>query len=301
MATGFEAQLDVDSEEGLPEDATAFLEDDEVLVSFIAPYVAEKKSPSKFSVASVTPFENMGMVRALDEINDIESKTHCHFLINSPGGGHQSSFQVARCLRSKFDQITAYVPQSALSGGTIITLAADEVVMGPSSILGPIDPVIQFDGESISALKVDQAFESLQEQFQEEQLKEIEVPFPYDTASQNLTMERVRDARGKLTTMVKIAQDLLSKGMLADKSEDQVVETASSLVYSFPDHSYPITRETAEQIGLEVRYSEEMTDVWKFMKEWLELYVADASDKHIIRYHSVSGEDQSEELLGATE
>lgn len=284
MPNGLEAQLDVKEEPTIVDEIDSPIDGDEVLLSFIAPYIPERKSPSQFAGASVTPFENIGMVRVIEEIPDLENKTTCHFLINSPGGGHHSSYQVGRTLRANFDTIIAYVPQSALSGGTIISLAADEVVMGPSSILGPIDPVIQFDGEAISALNFDEAFNRLQERFQEEQLKEVEVPFPYDTASKNLTMERVRDARGKLTTMVKIAEDLLEQGMLNGAPQEEIQETASSLVYSFPDHSFPITREIAREIGLSVSNSEDYAEMWTIMKHWLELYAADASDKHIIRY-----------------
>jgi ClpP class serine protease len=39
-------------------------------------------------------------------------------------------------------KVTVYVPVYAMSGGTLIALAADEIVMGEFSVLGPIDPQI---------------------------------------------------------------------------------------------------------------------------------------------------------------
>jgi ClpP class serine protease len=39
-------------------------------------------------------------------------------------------------------KVTVYVPVYAMSGGTLIALAADEIVLGEFSVLGPIDPQI---------------------------------------------------------------------------------------------------------------------------------------------------------------
>jgi ClpP class serine protease len=38
--------------------------------------------------------------------------------------------------------VTVYVPVYAMSGGTLIALAANEIVLGEYLVLGPIDPQI---------------------------------------------------------------------------------------------------------------------------------------------------------------
>jgi len=50
--------------------------------------------------------------------------------------------QIARAVEAHKAQVTVYVPVYAMSGGTLIALAADEIVMGEFSVLGPIDPQI---------------------------------------------------------------------------------------------------------------------------------------------------------------
>ena len=50
--------------------------------------------------------------------------------------------QIARAVEAHPAKVTAYVPVYAMSGGTLIALAADEIVMGEFSVLGPIDPQI---------------------------------------------------------------------------------------------------------------------------------------------------------------
>ena len=39
-------------------------------------------------------------------------------------------------------KVTVFVPHYAMSGGTMIALAADEIVMSPHAVLGPVDPQI---------------------------------------------------------------------------------------------------------------------------------------------------------------
>jgi ClpP class serine protease len=48
--------------------------------------------------------------------------------------------QIARALRGHKAKVTVLVPHYAMSGGTLIALAADEIVMSRHAVLGPIDP-----------------------------------------------------------------------------------------------------------------------------------------------------------------
>ena len=51
-----------------------------------------------------------------------------------------ASLQIAYALREHKGKVTAFVPHYAMSGGTLIALAADEIVMCKHSVLGPVDP-----------------------------------------------------------------------------------------------------------------------------------------------------------------
>ena len=64
-------------------------------------------------------------------------------ILHSPGGDVAATESIIDYLRSKFgDNIRAIVPQISMSGGTMIALAAREILMGSHSNLGPIDPQI---------------------------------------------------------------------------------------------------------------------------------------------------------------
>ena len=64
------------------------------------------------------------------------------FVIHTPGGLVLAAMQIARALQAHKAKVTVYVPVFAMSGGTLIALAADEIVLGEFSVLGPIDPQI---------------------------------------------------------------------------------------------------------------------------------------------------------------
>lgn len=63
-------------------------------------------------------------------------------IIHTPGGLVLAAMQIARAVEAHRGKVTVLVPVYAMSGGTLIALAADEIVMGEFSVLGPIDPQI---------------------------------------------------------------------------------------------------------------------------------------------------------------
>ncbi len=63
-------------------------------------------------------------------------------IIHTPGGLVLAAAQIANALRRHPGKVTVFVPHYAMSGGTLIALAADEIVMDPNAVLGPVDPQI---------------------------------------------------------------------------------------------------------------------------------------------------------------
>lgn len=61
-------------------------------------------------------------------------------VLHTPGGLVLAATQIARAIQGHKGKVTVFVPHYAMSGGTLIALAADEIVMCDHSVLGPIDP-----------------------------------------------------------------------------------------------------------------------------------------------------------------
>jgi ClpP class serine protease len=63
-------------------------------------------------------------------------------ILHTPGGLAIAALQIARALRAHPGRVSVFVPHFAMSGGTLIALGADEIVMSEHAMLGPIDPQI---------------------------------------------------------------------------------------------------------------------------------------------------------------
>ncbi len=61
-------------------------------------------------------------------------------ILHTPGGITNAAESVVAYLYSKFEEIEVIIPAFAMSAGTMISLAADKIIMGRQSQLGPIDP-----------------------------------------------------------------------------------------------------------------------------------------------------------------
>src|SRR5712672_464086 len=61
-------------------------------------------------------------------------------VLHTPGGLVLAALQIARAIHEHKAKVTVFVPHYAMSGGTLIALAADEIVMSKHAVLGPIDP-----------------------------------------------------------------------------------------------------------------------------------------------------------------
>src|SRR5215831_18877590 len=76
----------------------------------------------------------------LHAIQMTDSDVPIDLVLHTPGGLVLAAVQIARALHEHTGKVTAFVPHYAMSGGTLISLAANEIVMSKHAVLGPIDP-----------------------------------------------------------------------------------------------------------------------------------------------------------------
>ena len=153
--------------------------------------------------------------------------TPIDLIIHTPGGLLLAAEQIAKALNDHPAKVTVVVPHYAMSGGTLIALAADEILMDKHAVLGPVDPQIgQFP--AVSILKV----------VEEKPIAEID--------DETLILADV--GRKAIVQTNKFVFDLLIDNMDEDKSR----EIATKLTEGRWTHDYPITPEEAKEIGLPV-------------------------------------------------
>lgn len=84
-----------------------------------------------------------------------DSSISLDIILHTPKGLVLAALQIARAIKRHQGKVTVFVPYHAMSGGTLIALAADEIVMARNAVLGPVDPQL---GElpAVSILKIHQ-------------------------------------------------------------------------------------------------------------------------------------------------
>ena len=78
-------------------------------------------------------------------------------ILHTPGGLALAATQIALSLRAHPNRKTVIIPHYAMSGGTLIALAADAIIMDPHAAMGPVDPQLMDQTgvyPAISLLKV---------------------------------------------------------------------------------------------------------------------------------------------------
>ncbi|TFU17765.1 SDH family Clp fold serine proteinase [Thermus tengchongensis] len=163
-------------------------------------------------------------------------------ILHTPGGLVLAAEQIALALLRHPAKVTVFVPHYAMSGGTLIALAADEIVMDENAVLGPIDPQI---GDAPAA--------SLLALLQTKPIDKIE-----DT-----TLIKADIAAKAMKQVAEVAEKLLAKHMDPDKART----TARLLSQGTWTHDYPITVEEARGLGLPVS-----TDMPREVYALMELY-----------------------------
>jgi ClpP class serine protease len=148
-------------------------------------------------------------------------------IIHTPGGLVLAAGQIAHALRRHRGKVTVFVPHYAMSGGTLIALAADEIVMDPNAVLGPVDPQL---GQSPAA--------SILSVLERKEMKDIE--------DQTLILADV--ARKAMVQVQVMVRDLLMEHM----SEEKASEIAVTLATGTWTHDYAIRAEEAKALGLPV-------------------------------------------------
>lgn len=154
-------------------------------------------------------------------------------VVHTPGGLVLASLQIARALARHPARVRVVVPHYAMSGGTLIALAADEILMCEHAVLGPVDPQIgHFAAASI--------------------LRAVE----------KKPVERINDETLVLADQAEMAirqvHDAVKELLVRRFPEAKAEELARVLSSGRWTHDYPITAEQARELGLPV--STEMPD-----------------------------------------
>jgi ClpP class serine protease len=162
----------------------------------------------------------------LRAINETPSDRPIEIILHTPGGMVIAARQIATALADHTGHVTAVVPHYAMSGGTMIALAADEIRLDAHAALGPIDPQLgQHPAASVVAV----------------------AERPGDHDDQTLLMADV--SRKALVQVESFATRLLSRHMPLERAR----EVAHLLASGVWTHDHPLQAPELETLGLPVK------------------------------------------------
>lgn len=177
-------------------------------------------------------------------------------ILHSPGGSPEAAESIVHYLRSKFDSLRVFVPQSAMSAATMLSCAADEIVMGLHSSLGPIDPQMILPGAGggvtvAPAQAILDQFALALEDCQDPKKLGAWLPIlPQYGPALLVQCDEALDLAEKLVA------DWLRRWMLAGDSQRKRKSTRIAKALAdhgeFKSHGRPIHRDAAQALGLRV-------------------------------------------------
>ena len=161
-------------------------------------------------------------------------------ILHTPGGLVLAAEQIAEALVRHEGKVTVFVPHYAMSGGTLIALAADEIMMDLNAVLGPVDPQLgQYPAASI--------------------IKVMETKDPNEIDDQTVIMaDMARKALKQVWNTV--------FGIVTGRggSEDLARKLADTLTTGIWTHDYPISVHEVQELGLTVS-TEMPSEVYQLM------------------------------------
>jgi ClpP class serine protease len=175
-------------------------------------------------------------------------------ILHTPGGLVLAAEQIARALVEHKGKVTVFVPHYAMSGGTLIALAADEIVMDANAVLGPVDPQIG-DMPAASILRV------------------LKLKQANRIKDETLMLADVA-AKARVQVDSFVAELLRSR-----LPKDKAMSLAAVLTEGRWTHDFPITVELARELGLPVS-----TDMPRIVYELMDLFPQGGADRPSVLY-----------------
>jgi len=175
-------------------------------------------------------------------------------VLHTPGGLVLAAEQIARALLRHPAKVTVFIPHYAMSGGTMIALAADEIVMDENAVLGPVDPQLgQYPAASI--------------------LRAVEAKLLDKVDDETLILSDI--ARKAVSQVETLVYELLRPKMADEKART----LARALTEGRWTHDFPITCDMLRQMGLNVS-----TKMPRAIYELMELYPQPPQRRPTVQY-----------------
>lgn len=173
-------------------------------------------------------------------------------ILHSPGGSAEATASIVRYLRRKFSNIRVFVPLAAMSAATMWALAADEILMGKHSQLGPIDPQLVTPQGQMPARAIIEQFEKAKAQCAENPAV-VAAWFPMLQQYGPSLLEQCEKAEQLAKRLVtEWVEKYMFAGKRGSKAKAERVAGYFADYQTHQSHSLGIDRDQARSVGVRV-------------------------------------------------
>lgn len=180
-------------------------------------------------------------------------------ILHTPGGDPNAVESIVEYLHAKFSYIEVIVPYLAMSGGAMIGLASDLLVLGKQSQLGPIDPQLIRAGKMHSARAIQEGFGKARANIE----SDLKLAHLWAPILQNMGPSLFLEAEKALSYSKELVANWLAKRMFKDINHKEEREEKASVVAAYFNtedtkygkihmHGQRIGREKIEDLGIKV-------------------------------------------------
>ena len=179
-------------------------------------------------------------------------------ILHTPGGAVTAVETIVSYLHEKFENIIAIVPVYAMSGGTMISLSCDKIILGRQSQLGPIDPQFTIGNRSIPARAIVETFHKARKDIE----KDTRNAHMWAPILQNFGVSLLPEAEDALRYSELLIKGWLEKRMFASekaaaKKAAKVVEFFNARTKDIHSHGQRIDFNKLKELKLDVKMLEE--------------------------------------------
>ena len=192
-----------------------------------------------------------------NHINTFNHPKRITLWLNGPGGQGIAAAKIVNLIRSYCDSFEVIVPQEAASAMTMLSLGAEKILMGPLSVITPIDtsiashPLAPKDANNspvrVEVTQIQKYIELLNSGMAAEKVDDIKKS-PYALLSEHVHPLVIGTIQRSFSLSKMITSDILRTHL---KDEEKIASIVNALNDMFPTHSYPINLKKAQELGIQ--------------------------------------------------
>ncbi|HVK57040.1 MAG TPA: hypothetical protein VM532_18675 [Burkholderiales bacterium] len=186
-------------------------------------------------------------------LRGVGKRDHLYLFIKSNGGRGTASLRIVHLLRQHAKRLTVLAPLECVSAATMIALGADEIQMGQMAYLSAVDTSLTHDLSpvdkdnrrvSVSQNELSRILKVWGQEAKGDKLN------PYSSIFQHIHPLVIGAVDRASSLSIRLCQEILSYHMKSTELANKISQTLNS---DYPSHTYPITLNEAQRIGLNAK------------------------------------------------